>query len=376
MSETVLTQRQSSSRQNPLGQGGPLREGYTTGSCAAAAAAGAAHWLKTGEVLLFVELHTPAGKCLTLAVLPQGNTGDSACFGVVKDSGDDPDITNGALVMASVRLLSGQEAGEANAQGGIVYVAGKGVGTVTKAGLKVPVGEPAINPVPRTMIQKEIRNCLGNTPVEVTVSVMGGENLAIRTFNSRLGIEGGLSILGTTGIVRPMSEQAILDTIAAELSMKAAASLDQVLLTFGAMGERELTLRGYDPERMVQASNFIGFALDEAARLGFKRALIAGHGGKLVKIAAGVFNTHSAVADARMETLCAFAALEGASIELLNEIMNCVTTDAVTEILLSAGLAQSVWKRVETAAAQRAARRSGMEITALVLDAAIKTGGV
>lgn len=306
---------------------------------------------------------------LNLAVLPQGRTDDAACCGVIKDGGDDPDITNGALVTATVRLLTGTQADEAIVRGGIVFAAGEGVGTVTKAGLKVPVGEPAINPIPRAMIEREIRCRLGNAPVEVTVGVIGGETLAKRTFNPRLGIEGGLSILGTTGIVRPMSEQAILDTIAAELSVKAAASLEQVLLTFGAMGESELVQRGYDKERMVQVSNYIGFALDEAARLGFGRALIAGHGGKLVKVAAGVFNTHSAVADARMETLCAFAALEGASVSLLNEIMNCVTTDAATELLSRAGIAGVVWMRIEAAAAQRAARRSGMEITALVLDA-------
>lgn len=381
MADSVLTQRQRGSQgnsktlRNDALRSADLRDGYTTGTCAAAAAACAAHLLKTGELLPSVVVETPAGVSLDLSVSLQWQSDnavccgiDAACCGVLKDGGDDPDITNGALVTAAVRLLSGDEAEAARARGGIVFAAGEGVGTVTKQGLKIPVGEPAINPVPREMITKEIRSRLGDVPAEVTVGVVGGETLARRTFNSRLGIEGGLSILGTTGIVRPMSEQAILDTIAAELSVKAAASREFVILTFGAMGENELMRRGYDGERMVQVSNFIGFALDEAVRLGFGRALIAGHAGKLVKVAAGVFNTHSAVADARMETLCAYAALEGADLATLRAIMDCATTQAVGTILNGAGIAKAVWRRVEQSAASRAAQRTGIAVEALVLD--------
>ena len=205
-----------------------LREGFTTGSCAAAAALACCLWQRDGTCPSQVGLRVPAGKVYTPVIIPHA---DGSC-GVIKDSGDDPDITNGMEVIAKVELL------EEN--GPVVFCAGEGVGTVTETGLKIPAGEPAINPVPRQMIEEAVRSVYGDRAVKVTVSVPGGEEVAKKTFNPRLGIVGGISILGTSGVVRPMSDEALRESLYVELKMRITQGWKNIVFTFGNQGEEAM----------------------------------------------------------------------------------------------------------------------------------------
>jgi len=311
-----------------------LRCGYTTGSCAAGAAKAAAQMLLRGGAVDAVSLMTPKGVELTLDILEVARGDGFVSCAVRKDSGDDPDATRGVLVYARVRKTDGT---------GVVIEGGAGVGRVTRPGLDQPVGSAAINSTPRRMITEnvaEVCRLAGYAGgIEVTVSIPQGAEIAKRTFNPRMGIEGGLSVLGTSGIVEPMSNQALIDTIAVELRQLAAAGASDLLLTPGNYGEDfsvgflHLTLKNH-----VSCSNFIGDALDAAAACGFRRILLVGHIGKLVKLGTGHTNTHSAAGDGRIETLLACALEAGADLPLLRHILACVTTDAALELLRDAGL--------------------------------------
>ena len=312
-----------------------LRCGYTTGSCASAAAKAAALALLTGETPSSVSISTPMGKVLTLDTLLIAHDKDFAKFAVRKDSGDDPDITNGILVCAELR----------RADEGIAIFGGEGVGTVTKPGLDRPVGDAAINTVPRRMIESELTTVLDllgeNGGLSVTVSIPDGAELAKKTFNPRLGIEGGLSVLGTSGIVEPMSERALIDSIRLELSQLAARHETSLILTPGNYGEDFCCgALGLDTHP-VKCSNFIGDTIDAAVELGFKRLLLVGHIGKLSKLGIGLMNTHSKNGDGRMETLAACALEAGASAALSREILTCVSADAALEKLFSAKLLEN-----------------------------------
>ncbi len=314
-----------------------LRRGYTTGSCAAASAKAAARMLLAGVICETVSLTTPNGTSLTLDVLDieTSNPDGSVSCAVQKDSGDDPDITNGCLVYTRV----------ARARAGIEIRGGEGIGRVTKPGLNQPVGEYAINSVPRRMIREACEAVCAEQGyaggLVVTISIPGGAELAARTFNPRLGIEGGLSVLGTTGIVEPMSEAAIVSTIRAELSLLYEAGNRDVTLTVGNYGESfardvlRLPLASH-----VKCSNFIGDTLCAAAEKGFQSALLVGHIGKLVKLGIGIINTHSRNGDGRMETLAACALTAGASLDALRRINAAATTDAAVDVLRAEGLFQ------------------------------------
>lgn len=313
-----------------------LRCGYTTGSCAAAAAKAAAHMLLSGTIITSVSLKTPNGSVLNLDVLESRLNESGASCAIKKDSGDDPDITNGILVYAQVEKTNK----------GISINGGNGVGRVTLPGLDQPVGEAAINSTPRRMITEALMSVcsLFNYPagLSVTISIPGGEALARRTFNPRMGIEGGLSIIGTTGIVEPMSNRAIVDTIRLELSQLAASGESSVLLTPGNYGETFLRQRlMLSTVRPMLCSNFIGDTIDAAVEMGFSRILLVGHIGKLVKLGIGITNTHSAFGDGRMEALAACALEAGADLSLLKSILACVTTDAALELLINADILDS-----------------------------------
>jgi cobalt-precorrin-5B (C1)-methyltransferase len=329
------------------------REGVTTGSCAAAAAKAAALWLTTGECPERVDIETPTGRILSLDVTPLSVAPPgvaSASCGVVKDAGDDPDATDGLMVAACVEPR--EDAGP------VEFRAGEGVGVVTLPGLKVPVGEPAINPVPRRMIEKVLREIFGPRSVVATISVPGGEALAKRTFNPRLGIVGGLSILGTRGTVKPMDEQALLESLTLELNTHAAEGKKALALTFGNTGE--LALRkafGFTGRCVLQMGNLVGFVLDEAERLGFRQILLCGHPGKLLKVAAGSFNTHNRVADGRREALCTHAALAGLEYDFIRRLYACATTENAVA-LIRADKKEFLWDRLAETAAQRCVDRS------------------
>lgn len=323
-------------------QGKNLRCGYTTGSCATAAAKAAATMLLIGERVECVRIDTPKGIVLSLEPLEVEQTADYVSCAIRKDSGDDPDDTNGILVFAKVERV---------AEPGVHIEGGVGVGRVTKPGLACAQGGPAINPTPRRMITSEVTSVMeqvGYTEgLLVTISIPEGVEIAKKTFNPRLGIVGGLSVLGTSGIVEPMSEKALIETMYVEMRAQQARGNKNLLVFFGNYGE-DFTrdVMQLDLEGAVTCSNFVGELLDYAVFLGFETLLLIGHSGKLVKLAQGVMNTHSKYADCRTELFALQAMFHGASIEVGKEIYGCLTTDEVTKILKRENLFQPVMEQV------------------------------
>lgn len=305
--------------------GREMRRGYTTGTCAAAAAKAAVEILFTGKILEEVDVTLPAGNSLKLKLYDIELQNGAITCAVKKDAGDDPDITDGILIYA--KALKTKE--------GIVVKGGKGVGRVTKRGLPVEVGSPAINPVPYKMILDETAKVLPwGEGVEITISVPEGEIIAQKTLNSRIGIEGGLSILGTTGIVEPMSEEAWKESLYLELKVLATRNTKKVILIFGNYGEDFVCKNlGLTDKPLIKMSNFVGYALKAAAELGFTKILLVGDLGKLIKVSAGIFQTHSSVADARMEIMAAYAGALGAEPQLIRRILELNTTTAAIELL-------------------------------------------
>ncbi len=326
-----------------------LKYGYTTGSCAAAAARAAAFMLLSGKELSHVDLMTPKQIPLHLEVLDIVKGQKAVSCGIRKDGGDDPDVTNGVLVYAEVSCIEGAAADDI---GRVRIDGGPGVGRITKPGLEQPVGAAAINRVPRQMICEnvlEVCTQFGYTgALQVTISIPEGEALAEKTFNPRLGIVGGISVLGTSGIVEPMSEQALIDTIRVEIRQKLANGGKCLLIVPGNYGMDFLEEYGHGLclEDAVKCSNFVGEALDAAAEFGAEGALLVGPIGKVVKLAGGIMNTHSHNADARMELLTVHAALLGAPVSLLSRMMDSVTTDDALKYLQEAGLMEPVMERL------------------------------
>lgn len=319
-----------------------LRSGYTTGVCAAAAAKAAALMLLGRQPLEQIKLITPNGVEVELAVHDPRWDGQSASCAVQKDSGDDPDVTNGLLIYAYV-----QKAGH----GAIAVDGGKGVGRVTKPGLACAIGEAAINPVPRRMIAAEVeavsRAYDWTGGLDVIIAVPEGEEIARKTFNPRLGIVGGISILGTTGIVEPMSEKAWTDSLYLEMKQHYELGNRNLLICPGNYGLRFMEENlGLDMVKAIKCSNFIGEALDYARDLNFESLLLIGHAGKLVKLGAGVMNTHSKYADARMEVLAVHAALNGASRTIVAAIMDCNTTEEAAAVLAQHHLDKPVFRDI------------------------------
>ena len=345
--------------------GKKLRLGYTTGSCAAAAAKAAAYMLLTGRPKDTIDLLTPKGIRLHLTVEEIKITSSEVSCAIRKDSGDDPDATRGTLVFACVRKTDAP---------GVLIDGGAGIGRVTKRGLDQPVGAAAINSVPRRMIEENVREvcalCGYDGGVSVVISVPEGETLAKKTFNPRLGIVGGISILGTTGIVEPMSEQALVDTIRVELRQRRELGAEYVLLTPGNYGADFIRDSiGIDPRTAVLTSNFIGDALELSRELGFHGALLIGHIGKLVKLAGGMWNTHSKFGDCRMELLAAHAASLGLRPEKVSELLACVMCDDALRILLEEQLYDAVLARLAGRIEFHLRHKCGeMEIGAMVFS--------
>lgn len=334
-----------------------MRHGFTTGSCAAAAAKAAAYMLLFGKEKQEITITTPKGILYTARLLDIKKTERSVSCAVRKDAGDDPDITDGTLIYASVSY-------EPSPNAEIVIDGGIGVGRVTKPGLNQPVGAAAINTVPREMIQTEVQKVCTladyHGGLQVSVFVPEGEELAAKTFNPRLGIIGGISILGTSGIVEPMSRQAIVDTIRAELSQRRALGYDYVAAAPGNYGlDFMKAAYGYDLDKSVKCSNFIGKTVDMASELGFRRMLLTGHIGKLVKVAGGMMNTHSAQGDCRIELLTAFAVKAGIEMQLLRQIADCVTTKEAVRILKQSDKAQAVFEHIVERICYYLEKRSG-----------------
>lgn len=305
-----------------------MRIGFTTGSCAAAGAKAAAYMLLTGKEKTSITIITPKGIPFEAEIVDIDRSEKSVTCAVIKDGGDDPDVTTGAHICATVQIEK-----EDNNPAIIVIDGGVGVGRVTMPGLDQPVGQAAINHVPRQMIEKEVREVCELSDfrgqLSVTIWVPEGEELAGKTFNPRLGIVGGISILGTSGVVEPMSSRALLDTIRVEMNQKRALGQKILAVSPGNYGLDFMKDRfGYDLDKSVKCSNFIGDTIDMAAELGFEGLLLTGHIGKLIKVSGGMMNTHSKEGDCRMELLAAAALRAGCSGECAKEVLENISTEA------------------------------------------------
>ena len=323
-------------------EGKKLRYGYTTGTCAAAAAKAAAEMLFSKQRVDYVMIDTPKGISLNLEVEDVTINEDEISCAIRKDAGDDPDDTNGILIYATVSKRSEE---------GTELLGGVGVGKVTMPGLACSVGGPAINPVPRKMILDAVANVARYNCYEggfkVTISIPEGLEIAKKTFNPRLGIVGGLSVLGTRGIVEPMSERALIDTIYVEMDVQKSKGNENLVVFFGNYGQdfakNTLKLSIGDA---VTCSNFVGEVLDYAVFKGFKSVLLIGHSGKLVKLSQGVMNTHSKYADCRTDALALYAMFEGAPKDIGLEIASALTTDEAVKILKREQLDEAVLHRI------------------------------
>jgi len=327
-------------------KGKAYRKGYTTGSCATAAAKVATLMILRQQLIHQIEITTPSGVSLTLSVESPSISGTAEAVAAVrKDGGDDVDATHGMLIFARVSLRTDSH---------IMIDGGDGVGIVTKPGVGLPIGQAAINKTPRHTIEQAVREVIGpSRGVNVEIFAPEGVERAKQTYNDRLGIEGGISIIGTTGIVTPMSEESWKRSLSIELEQKRALGFERVIFVPGNHGERFVSqVFNASTDYVVTMSNFVGFMLQEAERLEFKYVLVAGHLGKLIKVAAGVFHTHSHIADARMETLVTHLALMGMSQEKLQIIYNCNTTEEAMNVIDECGFT-AVYDRIAAAIVSR-----------------------
>lgn len=319
-----------------------MRIGFTTGSCAAAAAKAASYMLLTGKEKKQISILTPKGLIFDAEIVDIMRGECEVSCAVIKDGGDDPDITTGSHIVATVSMFDDESPS-------VLIDGGKGVGRVTKPGLDQPIGNAAINHVPREMIEKEVLEimtlCDYQGGIKVIISVPEGEELAANTFNPRLGIEGGISILGTSGVVEPMSTQALLDTIRVELNQNKALGLKKVAVSPGNYGLDFMKAEyGFDLDRSVKCSNYIGDTIDMASELGFEGMLLTGHIGKLIKVSGGIMNTHSKEGDCRMELLAAAGLQAGCSGDTARKILKNVVTEEGVRLLSEDGCLENAMK--------------------------------
>ena len=336
-----------------------VKYGFSTGICAAAASKASAIFQASGKIPDFVTVKNLENHEFNIRVFSEkGN------FYVIKDSGNDrSDVTNGIKIFSHVEILADNDRK-------IFFSAGEGVGIVTLPGLKIPIGEPAINPIPRKIIENSLREIIPEKSLRVTISIPDGEKIALKTFNPRLGIKNGLSILGTSGFVKPMNEKALLDSLTLELNMIKSLGFSEIFITFGNEGEKSLRkLFNLTSRNVIQTGNYIGHVLDEAANLNFTHATIAGHAGKLLKVAAGSFNTHNKISDGRLEALCTHLALAGASRDLISKVFHSNTTLEAIEIVNSNGF-NFIWNNIEEVISKKCEERTfgKLKIDTVILD--------
>lgn len=317
-----------------------LKCGYTTGTCATAAATAAVYLLLLNKKYDHILVKTPKGIDLSIQVNKLYKESDYVISSVIKDSGDDPDVTDGIEIVVKTWTSEYNDKK-------VILSGGKGVGVVTRNGLEQEVGQPAINKVPRNMIIQAVEEVISQSDFEgsinIEISIPDGEEIAKKTFNPKLGIEGGISILGTSGIVEPMSEKALIDTIETELKILKSDGIKHIIMTPGNYGEKYLRDKIHiKTDKVLKCSNYIGETIDLAVSLEFDSILLVGNFGKLVKLAAGIMNTHSKVADGRFETIGVYSALCGAKPDVINKILNCITTESALDILLENSILEKV----------------------------------
>ena len=346
--------------------GKKLRYGYTTGSSATAATKAALTYLLDNDKndIPEVTIGLPSGKPLTIKINSLKKKEDYVLASVLKDGGDDPDVTHGLEIFSRVSLRNDSE---------INIFGGVGVGKVTKNGLPIPPGNSAINPTPMKMIRETVESILPEgMGADVEIFVPKGEETAKKTLNSKLGIVGGISILGTTGIVKPMSEEAWKASLAVELKMALEITgSEEAIFLFGNRGKQYLTDNFQDnTSQAVVISNFVGYMFDRACEFKAKKIYFIGELGKFVKVAGGIFHTHSRVSDAKMEILTANALLVGESMENLKKIMASNTTEEATKYIEKTEVYDLLAKKAKQKC-EEYCRRNGwdLEVEVLIISA-------
>ena len=333
--------------------------GYTTGACLAAGAKAGAMIMQGEDPGDRVDIVALDGTPLQIPIASVELLAHGVKVEIIKDAGDDPDITNGTSVFITFSFLTQEQLqpvyGQSILYKQILFEAGQGIGHATKPGLSLAVGEPAINPGPRQLVYNSIKDIIGDKACLVRVDIPAGTELATKTLNPVLGIEGGISVIGTTGVLRPMSEEAFKNSLVPQIEVAKAAGFTTQIFVPGKIGERIATSWGLPTEAMVQTSNFIGFMLEAGADHGLERILLFGHIGKLAKVAAGVFHTHNRVGDARLEVLAAYSAAKGMPAEGVQRILQAVTTEEALPVIEEYGL-QSVYQVIAARASYRAER--------------------
>ena len=336
-----------------------LKGGYTTGACLAAGAKAGAMIMQGEDPGDRVDIMALDGTPLQIPIASVELLVQGVKVEIIKDAGDDPDITNGTSVYVTFSFLTSEQLqpvyGQSILYKQILFEAGQGIGHATKPGLSLAVGEPAINPGPRQLVYNSIKDIIGDKACLVRVDIPAGTELATKTLNPVLGIEGGISVIGTTGVLRPMSEEAFKNSLVPQIEVAKAAGFTTQIFVPGKIGERIATSWGLPTEAMVQTSNFIGFMLEAGADHGLERILLFGHIGKLAKVAAGVFHTHNRVGDARLEVLAAYSAAQGMPAEGVQRILQAVTTEEALPVIEEYGL-QSVYQVIAARASYRAER--------------------
>ena len=336
-----------------------LKGGYTTGACLAAGAKAGAMIMQGEDPGDRVDIVALDGTPLQIPIASVELLAHGVKVEIIKDAGDDPDITNGTSVFITFSFLTQEQLqpvyGQSILYKQILFEAGQGIGHATKPGLSLAVGEPAINPGPRQLVYNSIKDIIGDKACLVRADIPAGTELAAKTLNPVLGIEGGISVIGTTGVLRPMSEEAFKNSLVPQIEVAKAAGFTTQIFVPGKIGERIATSWGLPTEAMVQTSNFIGFMLEAGADHGLERILLFGHIGKLAKVAAGVFYTHNRVGDARLEVLAAYSAAQGMPAEGVQRILQAVTTEEALPVIEEYGL-QSVYQIIAARASYRAER--------------------
>jgi cobalt-precorrin-5B (C1)-methyltransferase len=327
-----------------------LKYGITTGATAAAAAK-AATIAALKDPVDRVVIPTPIGLRFEIPVKSSQKLGaDTAQAVAVKDAGQDIDATDKMDITATVKITD---------DGKITITSGVGIGKVTKPGLQVPIGEGAINPVPRSMITEAVKEALpAGKGAEILIEAPEGANIAKKTMNAKLGIKGGVSILGTTGVVKPLSLEACRRSLVPQIDVALARGYKRIFFVPGNIGERIAKQNFGAPEdAIVQTGDFVGYMLDKAVEKGVKEIIVLGHSGKLVKLAANIFNTHHKVGDARNEVISSYAAAVGGKQETVNELLSANTSDEATEILRGTGLLEATYNRIALRVHQRVSDR-------------------
>ncbi len=327
-----------------------LKYGLTTGATAAAAAKAAATAI-VKEPVDRVVIPTPIGLRFELPIKSTKKlSADSAEAVAIKDAGQDIDVTDKMEITATVKLTD---------DGKITIKSGEGIGKVTKAGLQVPIGEGAINPVPKAMITEAVKEVLpAGKGAEILISAPEGANIAKKTMNDKLGVKGGISILGTIGVVKPLSLEACRRSLVPQIDVALAKGYNRIFCVPGNIGERIAKEKfGVPEDAIVQTGDFVGYMLDKAVEKGIKEIIVLGHSGKLVKLAANIFNTHHKVGDARNEVIAAYAGAVGVNQQTINELLASNTTDEATEILRQAGLLEATYNRIAERVHQRVSDR-------------------